>query len=96
MARSTRDADPVDGHVEEVSTLTRPEGADEHRRALLAQLPSQLACVLTEPLGPLGLAGATSDAQEHRSRDRRTAQLLRDFADRAVDALPEWDFGSRA
>jgi hypothetical protein len=95
MVSTTRGTSRVDGHpADDGSALTRPDGADEHRRALLARLPSQLAHVLTEPLGPLGLAGAT--AGELRSRDDRTAQLLREFGVRAVDALPDWDFGHHA
>ena len=96
MSSTTRARGPLGGSgSDDPSALTRPHGADEHRRALLARLPGHLAHVLTEPLGPLGLAGATA-AIEHRSRDDRTAQLLREFADESVDVLPEWDFGARA
>lgn len=72
--------------------LVRPSGADEHRSRLLAQLPQQLANVLTEPLGPLGLVGAAGSASL-RERDSLTAALLRDFSEGRTDLLPEWDFG---
>ncbi|HVF18814.1 MAG TPA: hypothetical protein VNA14_01040 [Mycobacteriales bacterium] len=74
----------------EPAGLTRPTGADEHRRDLLARLPRQLAQLLTEPLGPLGLAGAAGPA-ECLDRDSRTAPLLKDFAHNRYDQ-PEWDF----
>jgi hypothetical protein len=79
---------------EDPTSLARPSTADAHRRELLAQLPSELAQVLEEPLGPLGLAGATSAVPlERRLRDGRTAAALREFAARRLDPLPEWDFG---
>ena len=76
----------------EADGLTRPRRADEHRRDLLAQLPTQLAQLLTEPLGPHGLVGAAGPATRHAT-DSRTAELLKDFAQSARYELPEWDFG---
>lgn len=71
--------------------LVRPHSADEHRRELLSQLPTHLAEVVSEPLGPPGLAGATGPGGG-RERDTRTAQALRDFAQLRTDPLPVWDF----
>jgi len=81
---------PEDRDLLEAPVLGRPFAADAHRRELLARLPGEIAEMLTEPLGPLGLAGAAVPAARHEG-DRRTALLLPNFAQR--DALPEWVFG---
>lgn len=89
---------PVPGQAAEscatescAAELGRPARADEHRRELLDLLPRHLAALLTEPLGPLGLVGATG-LTARRVRDTLTAERLQDFA-QSSSALSDWDFG---